>query len=80
MTGTWNTFNAPSGVSADTMLLLTNGTVLVHDANRPSLSRTFGGANWYRLTPDDHGDYRSGSWSRRIRAPITMCAARYSTP
>ena len=65
MAGTWNTFNAPSGVNADTMLLLTDGTVLVHDANRPSLSRHFGGANWYRLTPDSHGDYRNGTWSAR---------------
>ena len=63
MTGTWNTFNAPSGLNADTMLLLTDGTVLVHDANRPSLSRNLGGANWYRLTPDDSGDYRNGKWS-----------------
>ncbi len=63
MAGTWNTFNAPSGVKADTMLLLTDGTVLVHDANRPSLSNTYGGKNWYRLTPDSHGDYRNGTWS-----------------
>jgi hypothetical protein len=66
MTGTWNTFNAPSGVRADTMLLLTDGAVLVHDANRPSLSNTFGGANWYRLTPDNHGDYRNGTWSSAL--------------
>jgi hypothetical protein len=37
--------------------------VLVHDANRPSISNTYGGANWYRLTPDTHGDYRNGTWS-----------------
>lgn len=66
MTGSWNTFNAPSGVLADTMLLLTDGTVLVHDANRPSLGNTYGGANWYRLTPDNHGDYRNGSWSSAL--------------
>ena len=63
MSGTWNTFNAPSGLNADTMLLLTDGTVLVHDANRPSLSQNFGGANWYRLTPNASGDYRNGNWS-----------------
>ncbi len=66
VTGSWNTFNAPSGVSADTMLLLTDGTVLVHDANRPSLSNTYGGASWYRLTPDNHGDYRNGTWSSAL--------------
>ena len=63
MSGTWNTFNAPSGLNADTMLLLTDGTVLVHDANRPSLNQNFGGATWYRLTPNGSGDYRNGNWS-----------------
>ncbi|WP_425955152.1 hypothetical protein [Xylanimonas sp. McL0601] len=66
MAGTWGTFNAPSGVSADTMVLLTDGTVLAHDANRPSLGQTYGGKNWYRLTPDSHGDYRNGSWSSAL--------------
>ena len=66
MSGTWNTFSAPSGVKAGTMLLLTDGTVLVHDANRPSLGNTFGGKNWYRLTPDSSGDYRNGTWSSAL--------------
>lgn len=66
MAGTWNSFNAPSGVRADTMILLTDGTVLVHDANRPTLSNTYGGANWYRLTPDSSGDYRNGTWSAAL--------------
>ena len=28
MTGTWKTFTAPSGVLADTMLVLTDGDIL----------------------------------------------------
>lgn len=32
MAGTWSSFNAPSGVNADTTILLTDGSVLVHDA------------------------------------------------
>jgi hypothetical protein len=72
MTGTWKSFSAPSGVLADTAILLTDGTVLVHDANRPSLGQAFGGANWYRLTPDSHGDYRSGTWS----SALPMATAR----
>jgi hypothetical protein len=69
MAGTWNTFTAPSGVLADTMLLLTDGDLLVHDANRPSVGNTYGGRNWYRRTPDSHGDYRSGTWSSAL--PMT---------
>lgn len=72
MAGTWQSFSAPAGVLADTAILLTDGTVLVHDANRPSLSSAFGGANWYRLTPDSHGDYRSGTWS----SALPMATAR----
>jgi Kelch motif len=36
------------------MLLLTDGSVLIHDAS---------GAGWLRLTPDGGGRYVSGSWS-----------------
>ena len=66
MSGTWKTFSAPAGVMAGTMLLLTDGAVLVHDANRPSVGNTFGGKNWYRLTPDNNGDYRNGTWSSAL--------------
>ena len=66
MTGTWQTFNAPSGVSADTMLLLTDGSVFVHNADGTSGAGT-GGNDWYRLTPDSSGSYRNGSWSGASR-------------
>jgi hypothetical protein len=41
MAGSWTTFSAPSGVKAGSMLLLSDGSVLVHDANRPSLGVGF---------------------------------------
>lgn len=66
MPGTWRYFTAPSHVSADTMLLLTDGSVLVHNADGTSGVGT-GGNDWYRLTPDDTGSYRNGSWSRALR-------------
>jgi hypothetical protein len=62
MAGTWNNFNAPSGVSADTTLLLTDGSVLVHNADFPGSPGT-GGTDWYRLTPDANGAYDTGTWS-----------------
>ena len=58
--GSWSTFSVPSSVgsfSPDTTLLLTDGSVLVHDAY---------GAAWVRLTPDDQGNYESGSWSSEL--------------
>lgn len=47
--------NVTSGAfSADTMLLLTDGTVLVHNANQ---------AEWLRYTPDPNNGYAGGSWT-----------------
>ncbi len=39
---------------ADTALLMTDGTVLVHEECSP---------NWHRLTPDNTGNYVNGTWS-----------------
>ena len=47
--------NVTSGAfSADTMLLLTDGTVLAHNANQ---------AEWLRFTPDPKNGYAGGSWT-----------------
>ena len=58
--GSWSTFSVPSSVgsfSPDTTLLLTDGSVLIHDAY---------GAAWVRLSPDNEGNYESGSWSSEL--------------
>jgi hypothetical protein len=52
-------WKSPSGVpsfSPDTMLLMTDGTVMVHDAGRKA---------WYRLKPDGNGrhDTAGVAWS-----------------
>ena len=44
--------------SAGTMLLLTDGSVMCHDA-----SGTYGTNAWWRLTPDGRGSYVNGTWS-----------------
>jgi hypothetical protein len=47
--------NVTSGpFSADTMLLLTDGTLLVHNAYQ---------AEWLRFTPDPKKGYAGGSWT-----------------
>jgi len=45
--------------SPDTMLLMTDGTVLVHDA---------GGKDWYRLKPGGNGRYDTAGVRSRTRA------------
>jgi hypothetical protein len=45
-------FGGPAG--PDTALLLTDGSVVVHEVCSP---------NWHRLIPDQNGSYIKGSWS-----------------
>ena len=68
----WQYFDAPHDyVKADTMLLLTDGSVLVHDGNDRT-GQGKGGPDWYRLTPDEAGHYHTGRWS----GPLTMATGR----
>ena len=48
MPGKWTKFKQPVGFNASTMLLLTDATVLVHDAG----AAANGTPNWHKLTPD----------------------------
>lgn len=67
MPGTWTTFDAPNTSSgafnADLMILLTDGSVLIHNGYVSSIAAA---KEWLRLTPDQHGKYETGSWSAEI--------------
>jgi hypothetical protein len=54
MAGSWALLSHQPPASVDTMLLLTDGTVVAHQSNSP---------NWYRLTPTSTGSYDAGIWS-----------------
>jgi hypothetical protein len=59
--GTWKPLtNLFPGTSPDTALLLTDGTVMMHDLCT---------RNWYRLTPTAKGSYAGGTWSTMARLP-----------
>jgi hypothetical protein len=77
--GSWITFGVPDtsagAFNTDIMLLLTDGSVLVHNAmvdpgtlNLPNPNS----AQWLRLTPDNNGNYETGTWS----GELTMQYAR----
>src|SRR6202162_3372435 len=51
----WKALTGVPSFFPDTMLLLTDGSVFVHDASASLL----GGVNWYRLTPDSNGKYKT---------------------
>jgi hypothetical protein len=48
--------------SLGAMLLLTDGTVMVHEDNGNP-------ANWYKLTPDAYGSYVNGTWTSTASMP-----------
>lgn len=52
MAGTWTALKKQPAFAVGTMLLLTDGTVMVQEA---------GGKNWWRLSPDATGDYINGA-------------------
>src|SRR5205809_228685 len=56
--GTWRVMTAP--FRAQTPLLLTDGSVFVHE---------FASLNWWRLQPDDAGDYLHGTWTKMAPLP-----------
>jgi hypothetical protein len=56
--------------SASTALLLTDGTVMVHDA---------GAQNWWKLTPDGKGDYVNGTWSKLAPLPAGYSPLYYAS-
>lgn len=56
----WSSLKSPIPVgSADASLLMTDGTVIVHE---------YCSSDWYRLTPDSFGNYATGTWS--LSAPM----------
>jgi hypothetical protein len=58
----WQPLQNQPSFSAGSLLLLTDGTVLVHQEPR-------NGENWYKLTPDIHGSYVRGKWTKVASLP-----------
>jgi hypothetical protein len=59
--GTWSTLSSvgvPGTAGLCNPLLLTDGTVLVHDCGNKFLT-----SDWYLLKPDKKGQYVTGTWS-----------------
>ena len=54
--------NPPPFKTPGTMLLQSDGTVLVHD--EPDTNKIAATNKWYRLTPDSKGSYLNGTWSQ----------------
>jgi hypothetical protein len=66
----WQPLENQPAFAASTALLLTDGTVLCHQYNS---------GNWWRLTPDSHGDYVKGTWSSAGSLPAGYAPLYYSS-
>jgi hypothetical protein len=57
--GTWSTVTAavPGGDGAQSGVVLTDGTIMVHGG------AGIASASWYKLTPSSTGSYTAGTWS-----------------
>jgi hypothetical protein len=65
---TWTKIATPPSVSVGSMLLLTDGRVLVH--SEPNCSGCTGDyTTWYTLTPDITGSYINGTWTKVATLP-----------
>jgi hypothetical protein len=61
--------NPPPFGTPGTMLLESDGTVLVH--NEPDNNTTGGTNAWWKLTPDAQGNYADGTWSQIASMPAS---------
>ena len=61
----WRRLTRQPPFIAGAMLLLTDGTVMVHDQG----AKNNGSSNWWRLTPDVNGSYLNGTWSKLASLP-----------
>jgi len=69
---TWQPLNNQPGFVAGATLLLTDGTVLVHDEGTDFQA-------WYKLTPDLNGSYVNGTWSRLASLPAGYAPLYFSS-
>src|SRR5258708_10402382 len=64
---TWTPLTHQPSFHASTALLLTDGSVMVHQSDGSIAGST---GNWWRLKPDNTGSYINGTWSQLPSMPF----------
>lgn len=62
--------NVPPRLGASAPLLLTDGSVLIHDTDA---------TDWWKLTPDAKGNYTTGTWTQVRSTPYTYGPQYYAS-
>src|SRR5882724_11764144 len=66
----WTPLTHQPSFAASTALLLTDGTIMVHDA---------GAQDWWKLTPDISGSYVNGTWTQLASLPAGYSPLYYAS-
>jgi hypothetical protein len=69
-TGRWTRLVNQPTFQTDSSVLLTDGTVMMHQYNS---------SNWWRLTPDNTGSYLKGTWSQLASMSSTYAPLYYAS-
>lgn len=73
----WTTI--PISFYPGTMLLMTDGTVLVHYVSEQPDGTLYSSGIWMRLTPDAFGNYTDGTWSQLPTMPSPYAPRFHAT-
>src|SRR5882724_10249404 len=73
---TWTPLTHQPSFHASTALLLTDGTVMVHQSDGSAAGTT---GNWWRLTPSNTGSYVNGTWSQLASMPFGYSPLFYAS-
>jgi hypothetical protein len=66
---TWQPLTRQPTFNPGAMLLLTDGTVLVHSEPNSTTTTSTDYSSWYQLTPDADGSYVNGTWTQVASLP-----------
>jgi uncharacterized protein (TIGR03437 family) len=66
----WSSLSPPASTPLSAALLMTDGTVMIHEDFS---------SNWYRLTPDSFGNYLRGTWSQTAPMPMGYAPDAFSS-
>jgi hypothetical protein len=66
---TWQPLTNQPSFNPGVMLLLTDGTVIMHSEPNCLTCTTTDYSSWYKLTPDSSGSYVNGTWTQIASLP-----------
>lgn len=80
VTGTWQPLAHPAPFTGALLpILLTDGSVLIQEGDNVDPSPYIVTNHWWKLTPDENGDYVNGTWTQLHDAAVDHAPLFYSS-